>query len=85
MAILSTDSFDATTVDFSTVAFGPLGATESHGKAHIEDVNKDGLNDMVLHFKTQDSGILKGDTKACITGSLQDGTGISGCDSIRAK
>jgi len=85
VAILSTDSFDATTIDASTVTFGPAGAPKSHDEAHIEDVNGDGLNDIVLHFKTQQSGIVKGDTEACITGSLIDETEISGCDSISAK
>jgi len=85
VAILSTDSFDETTVNVTTVIFRPVGAPKSHGEAHIEDVNGDGLNDMVLHFKTQQSGTVKGDTEACITGSLIDETEISGCDSISAK
>ncbi len=85
VAVYSTVDFDATTIDPSTVAFGPNGAAESHGKAHIEDVNGDGLDDVVLHFKTQDSGILKGDTEASLTGATFDGTAIEGSDNIKTK
>ncbi len=85
VAVYSTADFDATTIDPDTVAFGPNGAAESHGKAHIEDVNGDGLDDVVLHFKTQDSGILKGDTEASLTGATFDGTAIEGSDNIKTK
>lgn len=85
VAVYSTADFDATDIDVSTVTFGANGATESHGKAHIEDVDGDGLDDLVLHFKTQESGISKDDTEACITGALNDGTAIEGCDNIQTK
>lgn len=85
VAVLSTVDFDATDIDVSTVTFGPNGATEFHGKAHFEDVNGDGLDDLVLHFKTQESGIVNGDTEACIAGALNDGTAIEGCDNIQTK
>ncbi|AJW70263.1 choice-of-anchor C family protein [Nitrosopumilus adriaticus] len=85
VAVYSTADFDATTIDPDTVVFGPNGAAESHGKAHIEDVNGDGLDDVVLHFKTQESGIAKGDTEATLTGATFDGTAIEGSDNIRTK
>lgn len=85
VAILSTVDFDVADIDVDSVMFGPNGATESHGKAHLEDVNDDGLDDLVLHFKTQDSGIGKDDIEACVVGFTLDGTAIEGCDIIRAK
>ena len=85
VAVLSSADFDATTINPSTVTFGPNGATETHGTAHIEDVNGDGLDDVVLHFNTQDSGIVNGDTEACLSANLTDGTAIEGCDSVRTK
>ena len=85
VAVYSTTDFDATTIDPSTVAFGPNGATESHGTGHIEDVNGDGLDDLVLHFNTQETGIVNGDTEATLTGETFDGTAIEGSDVIRTK
>lgn len=85
VSVLSTSDFDAADIDVSTVTFGPNGAKESHGKAHIEDVNGDGLKDLMLHFNTQSTGIVNGDTKACLSGSLTNGDAIEGCDLINTK
>jgi sugar lactone lactonase YvrE len=82
VAILTTGDFDATTVDPLSVEFGPDGATESHGRGHIEDVDGDGDDDLVLHFRTQDTGIQCGDTSASLTGETFSGQMIEGSDSI---
>jgi hypothetical protein len=83
VAILTTETFDATTVDPLSVRFGTGGATEAHGKGHIEDVNKDGDRDLLLHFSTQATGIQCGDTSASLTGGTFDGDLIQGSDSIK--
>ena len=83
VAIITTDIFDAATVDPLSVKFGPNGATESHGKGHIEDVDSDGDQDLVLHFKTQDTGIQCGDVTASLTGETFDGQALEGSDSIK--
>jgi hypothetical protein len=83
VAILTTDIFDATTVDPLSVRFGPKGATEAHNKGHIEDVNHDGEADLVLHFKTQATGIKCGDMSAALTGETFDGDPIEGSDAIK--
>ena len=80
VAILSDSTFDATTVDRDTVVFAgafplPIGQTP-------EDVNGDGLLDVVLHFKTQDLNLQPGDTEACLSGKTLDGQDIEGCDSV---
>jgi hypothetical protein len=82
VAILTTPDFDATTVDPLSVQFGPDGAVEAHGKGHIEDVDGDGDDDLVLHFKTQETGIEPGDTEASLIGMTFGGTVIYGSDSI---
>jgi hypothetical protein len=83
VAILTTDNFDAPTVDPLSVRFGPKGAIEAHKRGHVEDVNGDGKLDMVLHFNTQDTGIVCGATSAELTGWTIGGQPIEGIDSIQ--
>ncbi len=82
VAILTTEAFDALTVSVSTVQFGPTGASIAHRSGHLEDVDNDGDLDLVLHFRTQESGIQCGDTDASLTGETFDGQAIQGMDSI---
>jgi hypothetical protein len=46
------------------------------------DVNKDGRPDLLLHFRTQDSGIECGDTSASLTGRTVKGEPMQGSDTI---
>jgi len=78
VAILTTDAFDATTIDFTTVLFGPAGAAMIHRKAHMEDVDEDGDLDLVFHFYTQETGLFCGDTEAYLTGETLIGEPIEG-------
>ncbi len=82
VAILSTGTFDATTVDGSTVHFGASGVEASAVRSAIEDVNKDGRPDMILHFSTQASGIKCGDSIVFLTGKTLGGQLLRGSDSI---
>lgn len=88
VAILTTSTavgesvdFDATTVDPSSVKFGPNEALAV--QSAIEDVDQDSDLDIILHFKTQETGIQAGDTEACLTGKTTDGQEIEGCDAVR--
>lgn len=83
VAFLTIPGFDATQVDVATVRFGPNKATETHNKGHLEDVDGDGDIDLMLHFKTQETGIKNSDTQACLTGTTLSGILIHGCDSVR--
>ena len=82
VAVLGSIDFDATQVDFSTVTFGPDGASPAHD-GHVEDVNDDGFMDMVFHFKTRETGIACGDPDATLTGKTTGGTQFTGTDTVK--
>jgi uncharacterized delta-60 repeat protein len=88
VAILTTDAFDATTVDPASVCFGSANdpskrdCTEKHNQGHLEDANADGRTDLLLHYETHETGIVAGDTTACLTGTTYSGLAIEGCDTI---
>jgi hypothetical protein len=81
VAILTTDHFEADTVNPDTVRFGPAEAEPVHWA--LEDVDGDGDIDMVLHFRTRDTGIGHGDVEAELIGETWDGIPIRGLDSVR--
>ncbi|HSL81620.1 MAG TPA: hypothetical protein VLF66_02515 [Thermoanaerobaculia bacterium] len=90
VAILTTSTadgdaadFDAWDIDPLSLAFGPDGAGIAHAYAHAEDVDGDGDLDMVVHFRTRETGIACGDTEAALSGRTLDGVAIGGVGSIR--
>lgn len=81
VAILSSTTFDATKVDPTTVRFGPAGAAPNDS-GHVEDVNNDGLPDLLFQFPTPATGIVCGDTSETLTGKTLTGTAIRGSQSV---
>ncbi len=86
VAILSTPSFNALTeVAPSSLTFGHSGTEASLafcGRGG-QDVNGDGLLDLLCHFNTQQTGLLAGDTLAILKGKTVDGIKLSGSEAIR--
>lgn len=80
---------DATHVDPATVQLEGM-AIRAVGKsdklqAHIEDVNNDGCDDLVVQIVDQDGTFEGGETEATLTGNLYEvygGTVIEGTDTI---
>lgn len=81
VAILSTSTFDASTVGPASVRFGP-GAALARDVARLSDVNGDGELDLILQFRVQDTGIECGDAFASLTGETFSGEPIQGTDSL---
>jgi len=86
VAILSTSTFNApSTVDLASLTFGRIGDEQSLSlcNSHGEDVNGDGLPDLVCHFSTQKAGFARTDVQGVLTGRTVDGVPFRGTDSVR--
>ena len=83
VAILTTGDFDAASVNATTVLFGKEGNEAAPVHDALEDVDGDGDIDMILHFKTQETGIGEGDTEAILTGQTLDSKNFKGTDAVR--
>lgn len=83
VAILTTPTFDAATVNPATVRFGRTGVEAAPVHSALQDVDGDGDTDLILHFNTQDTGIICGDTAAFLTGETSSGQALQGSDSIQ--
>jgi hypothetical protein len=86
VAILSSPEFDAGTVDPTTVTLS--GATvELRGKgaamASLEDVNGDGLADLVVHVAMDAFQLTTGSTVAILTGQTYGEVPVQGVDTVR--
>jgi VCBS repeat-containing protein len=80
VAILSTDSFNASQVVISSLTFGRLGTEKSlvtkkkaGPKYELRDVNGDGRVDLVAYFKPSSTGLTTSSTQATLRGRLADG------------
>lgn len=83
VAILAKDGLDVSQINPATIRFGKTGEEDSLSHYAFADVNEDGNLDLMLHFKTIESGILCGDTKAYLKGKMMSGRAIKGSDLVR--
>ncbi len=86
VAVLSTPGFDALTVDHTTVTFE--GATDTHrhkGQAgrRVEDVNRDGLPDLIFHFRLGETRLMCSSTEGVLSGYTFSGQAIEGRDRVQ--
>jgi len=86
VAILSLPDFDARTVDVSTVTLSNASVViKNNGSfmAAAEDVNGDGLLDLVVHVPTENLIIDTQGGEAVLKGKTLDGLDIEGADYIK--
>jgi len=86
VAILSDENFDASTVDPLSVRLaGAEVRIKGKGdpQANIEDVDGDGLIDIVVHVDTKALELSAEDTEAILTGETYDGIKFQGVDTVR--
>ena len=91
VAVLTTDNFDAGMVDPATAQFAGAAPV----RWELADVDDDGDEDMMFHFRTQDLDLDQSSTEATLTarltgqmsirstGQINDGTIVSGTDEVR--
>ena len=86
VAIFSTETFDATSVDPLTVTLASASVKmkgQGTPTTSIKDVDGDGLLDLVVHVSTEALALSLTDTEATLEGNTYDGENIEGTDSIR--
>ena len=80
VALLTDESFDATSVDPKTVLFAGANPV----RWTVEDVDGDGDLDMLFHFRTQTLNLDGKSTKATLAGNIAgSGQPIQGTDTVR--
>lgn len=85
VAILTTDTFDAATVDpFSVSLDGAVARVKgkSGNAGSLEDVDNDGDLDLVVQIEDMDGTYQEGDTIATLTAETIDGFQVQGTDAI---
>ena len=85
VAILSSPAFDATTqVNRTSVTFGHTGNEQSLAFCNPggQDVNGDGLPDLVCHFDSGKTNFVAGDTRGFLQGVAVSGVAMLGSESI---
>jgi len=87
VAVLSSPSFDASTVDRASIAFGRTGieAPPLSCSPSLSDVNGDGLPDLVCDFDESATGFLSGDSTGYWTGRTVSGSQLRGFDAVNVQ
>jgi len=89
VAVFGSEGFDVSTIDLSSLELNGFPVTEVHDKIHIEDKNKDGIPDAVLHLDRSQvceatlDAPLKESVDVTLTGSTTGGEAFEGIGDIR--
>lgn len=89
IGLISTDELNALDVDIDSVEFGDptLTATVKPLRSAVEDINGDGVDDVIFHFSMKEivaEGALDADSvEGLLTGTTTAGNPFSALDSVR--
>jgi phosphate/phosphite/phosphonate ABC transporter binding protein len=88
VAVLTTDDFDALTIDHTTITFEGASTYKVDKKTGIprrteEDVDFDGDMDLVFHFRLSDTDLVCWSTEGTLKGWTYDGLPVEGTDTVR--
>lgn len=86
VAVLASPTFDAPNeVERASLLFGRTGTQASLAKCNPDpqDVNADGLPDLICHFYASLAAFQVGDTMGYLTGMTFDGAPIAGSDKVK--
>ena len=85
VAIFSSQTFDARTIDVASLKLNGAGVRIVKGKGlqySFDDVNGDGLIDLMVHFDRGALQLTAGDTTATVIGVTLDSKQIQGTDTV---
>jgi hypothetical protein len=89
VAVLGSERVDVREIDVATLRFGPDAAEPMHDlerkwryRRHLRDVNRDGFEDLMTHYRVWETGLEVGDVDACLRGVI-DGRPFAACGSVR--
>lgn len=82
VGILSSSTFDARNIDFSTVRFGATGTEAGSRGSNLRDLNGDGRLDMLLYFPVAQTGITCTTSGVTLKGQTVAKQNITGSDSV---
>ncbi|MDH5206757.1 MAG: hypothetical protein OEW36_13950, partial [Hylemonella sp.] len=83
VAITSTTTFDATSVDTTTLTFGATGTEAPLTQCTTRDVNRDGLLDLVCFADNRKSGFSTSSVEGAATGKTKSGKTIKGHGTLK--
>lgn len=83
VALLAGPGFSTCSIDWQSLRFGTTGTEAQLAGYSNADVNGDGRLDLMLHFRTADTGIVCGSTSGVLSGQTVTGQKFRGMDQLR--
>ena len=83
VAVSGSETARVVDIDLLSLRLGPGAAAPTQPPPPaFRDLNRDGIDDLLLRFEARELGLAFGDTELCLSGQI-DGVPFRGCDTIR--